>query len=97
MAKKVPMNWSKTLLRAAAAVLLMATGAGMGIWYANRSQGSGMAMGEVSPEYHELEQFYQREISSKQQELATFTGNQPEKYTTICSKLTWLCRSYAPN
>ncbi len=78
-AKRVHLNWQKTLLRAAAAVILMATGAGLGIWYSQQSNQAGMAMSEVSPEYRELEQFYQRDIRSKQQELATFTGNQPEE------------------
>lgn len=78
-AKKVRFEWQKTLLRAAASIVLLATGAGLGIWYSAQagSDRSGMAMSEVSAEYRELEQFYQRDIHVKQQQLSTFAGNQP--------------------
>ncbi len=77
-AKKVIVHWQRTLLRAAAAIALLITGVGAGIWYANSAAArqAGMAMGDVSTEYHELEQYYQRGIASQQQELATFTGNE---------------------
>ncbi len=78
-AKRVAIHWQKTLLRAAASIVLLATGAGLGIWYSAGAAAdrSGMAMSEVSSEYRELEQFYQRDINVKQQQLSTFTGNQP--------------------
>jgi hypothetical protein len=34
-------------------------------------------MSDVSGEYKELEQFYQRDITVKREKLATFTGSQP--------------------
>lgn len=79
-AKRVGMGWQRSLLRIAAALTLLITGVGVGIWYSNsaNSQG-GMAMSDVSTEYQELEQYYQRGIASQQQELATFTGNQPQE------------------
>ncbi len=77
---KVAFHWQKTLLRAAASIVLLATGVGAGIWYSNNSTSNqGMAMGDVSTEYQELEHYYQRGIASQQQELATFTGNQPQE------------------
>lgn len=80
-AKKVAFHWQKNLLRAAAAIVLLATGVGMGIWYSNSMAAgqAGMAMGDISAEYQELEQFYQRGITVQQQQLATFTGSQPQE------------------
>jgi hypothetical protein len=70
--------WSGTLMRIAAAITLLVTGAGMGIWYSQQSAGyNAMAMSDVSAEYAELEQYYQREITTKQQQLATFAGYHP--------------------
>jgi len=77
-AKKVTVHWQRALLRAAAAIALLITGVGAGIWYSNSAAArqAGMAMGDVSTEYQEIEQYYQRGIASQQQELATFTGNE---------------------
>ncbi len=69
-------NWQRSLLRAAASVALLVTGLGLGIWYARSGETPRMAMSEVSNEYAELEQYYQRDIAGKQQKLATFTGSQ---------------------
>lgn len=75
----IRVDWQRRLLRAAASVALLVTGMGIGLWYA-RSTGSaapgGMAMGEVSTEYRELEAYYQRDIAVKEEKLAQFTGNQ---------------------
>ncbi len=76
-AKIVGINWQRSLLRAAASVALLVTGLGLGIWYARSAETPAMAMSDVSNEYAELEQFFQRDISGKQQKLATFTGSQP--------------------
>ena len=76
-AKVVALPWTRQLLRAAASVALLLSGVGLGIWYAQSSQTPNMAMGEVSGEYREVEQFYQRDIAVKQQKLATFVGHQP--------------------
>lgn len=76
-AKVVHINWQRSLLRAAASVALLVTGLGLGIWYARSAETPAMAMSDVSNEYAELEQFFQRDISGKQQKLASFTGSQP--------------------
>ncbi len=72
-------GWQRNLLRAAAALALLITGMGAGMWYSQNNMGlmnqNGMAMSEVSTEYAELEAYYQREIESKQQQLAHFTSN----------------------
>lgn len=76
-AKVVGMPWTRHLLRAAAAIALLLAGVGLGIWYAGLKETPAMAMGDVSGEYREVEQYYQRDIAGKQQRLATFTGYQP--------------------
>lgn len=68
-------RFSAYFMRAAAAIALLITGMGAGFWYAQSSQPSEMAMSEVSSEYAELEQYYQRDIAAKQQRLASFTGS----------------------
>lgn len=74
----VQMDWRRSMMRIAASLALVVAGVGAGIWYERQdSIPSGMAMSEVSGEYAELEQYYQRGISAKQEKLATFTGNQP--------------------
>ncbi len=74
---KVHIGWQRSLMRAAASLALLVVGIGGGIWYERHANtSSGMAMGDVSGEYKELEQFYQRDISVKREKLATFTGSQ---------------------
>jgi len=75
---KVHIGWQRSILRIAASLALLVVGIGAGIWY-ERQDGTapGMAMGDVSGEYKELEQYYQRDISVKREKLASFTGNQP--------------------
>ncbi|MBK6995758.1 MAG: hypothetical protein IPH31_12810 [Lewinellaceae bacterium] len=74
---KVHIGWQRSIMRIAASLVLLVVGIGGGIWYERQGgHPSGMAMSEVSGEYAELEQFYQRGISVKQEKLATFTGNQ---------------------
>ena len=75
-ARTIPVYWRRTLLRIAASLALLLTGVGIGIWYAGGSgqKTPGMAMSAVSAEYAELEQYYQRDINSKQQKLASFTA-----------------------
>lgn len=72
----VRMPWQRQLLRIAASLTLLLAGIGIGTWYA-RSTAQGMDMADVSTEYREIEQYYQRDIAAKQQKLATFTGNRP--------------------
>lgn len=82
-AKIVRVDWRRHLLRAAASVALVVAGMGLGLWYANNANATaetgGMAMGEVSAEYKELEDFYRRDIAVKEEKLARFTGNQPDE------------------
>lgn len=73
-AKVVHLSWYRTLSRLAAAIALLIAGVSIGIWYARADANNGMAMGELSTEYAELEQYYQRDISTKQQKLATFAS-----------------------
>lgn len=71
-ARSIRVHWNRTLLRIAASIALLITGIGIGMWYAGTSAQPGMAMSEVSAEYAELEQYYQRDITAKQEKLATF-------------------------
>jgi hypothetical protein len=69
--------WGRALLRAAAAVALLLTGAGLGIWYAgttNNRAAQGLSLSELSPEYAELERYYQHDIAGKKEKLAEFAG-----------------------
>lgn len=72
----VRVSWQRNLIRAAASIALLVVGLGAGIWYARSTDGSGMAMAEISPEYAELEQYYKHDIRGKKDKLATFTGSQ---------------------
>lgn len=75
-AKIIRVHWGRHLMRAAAAIGLLVAGVGLGIWYAgDRGQNAGMALGDVSAEYAELEGFYQRDIAVKEEKLVAFTGN----------------------
>lgn len=76
-AKIVRVHWGRHLMRAAAAIALLIAGVGLGIWYAgaNHAQNEGMALGDVSAEYAELENYYRRDIAGKQEKLVAFTGN----------------------
>jgi hypothetical protein len=69
-------EYSKVLMRIAAGLALLITCFGAGMWYAKSAINGGneMAMSEVSNEYAELEEFYQRDIAGKTQKLATFTS-----------------------
>jgi hypothetical protein len=76
---KVTMGWQRSILRAAASIALLLTGVGLGLWYAHHDEKAiaGMAMSDVSHEYAELEQYYQRDIAGKQVKLSSFSGSQP--------------------
>lgn len=69
-AKVVSVNWRQNLMRAAAAIALLIAGINIGIWYGADAAQAGMSMSDVSTEYAELEQYYQRDITSKQNKLA---------------------------
>lgn len=75
-AKIIPLNWQRNLLRIAASIALLLTGLSAGIWYAGSNHNAGMAMADVSPEYAELENHYEHDITNKKAKLATFTGSQ---------------------
>lgn len=78
-AKVVRVHWQRSLLRAAASVALLVVGMAAGMWYAgNANAHGGMALSEISAEYAEVEQYYQRDIATKQEKLATFTSNRDE-------------------
>ncbi|HND89410.1 MAG TPA: hypothetical protein PK971_13840, partial [Saprospiraceae bacterium] len=83
LARRVSLFSPATLLRAAASVSLLLLGVGLGMWYAQRADApgaiAGMAMGEVSAEYRELEDYYRRDIAGKEERLARFAGHQPEE------------------
>ncbi len=67
--------WTRQLMRAAAAIALIISCFGAGWWFARSGQTpDGMAMSAVSPEYAELENFYQRDIAGKQEKLASFAS-----------------------
>ena len=87
--KMVHMTWQRHLLRIAASLTLLIAGIGIGTWYARASQNS-MDMADVSSEYGELEQFYERDIATKQQKLATFTGNRPAEVNTDLQQLDYI-------
>jgi len=77
-AKVVHIGWQRSIMRIAASIALLVAGIGGGIWYERQASASqGMAMGQVSIEYAELEQYYQREISSNRKKLASYAGSQP--------------------
>lgn len=87
-AKTVHMPWYRMLSRLAAAIALLIAGVGIGIWYAGQqATESGMAMGDLSKEYAELEQYYQRDIAAKQQKLATFAAYQDENVSDDLSQM----------
>ena len=74
---KVHIGWRNSIMRIAASLALLVVGIGGGIWYERQGDfASGMAMSDVSGEYKELEQYYQRDISVKREKLASFTGSQ---------------------
>lgn len=79
-AKTVHMGWQRNLLRVAAALALLVSGISIGIWYgqSNSATPPGMAMSEVSAEYAELEQYYQRDITAKQEKLSTLVSYQDD-------------------
>lgn len=70
-------GWKQRLLRAAAAVALLATALAAGIWYGRSTAANAMAMSQVSPEYAELEQYYQRHINGQKAQLVSLGGSQP--------------------
>ncbi len=78
--KMVRMHWQRNLLRIAAALAFLISGISIGIWYAqtNGAMQPGMAMSDVSSEYAELEQYYQRDITAKQEKLTTLVSYQDE-------------------
>jgi hypothetical protein len=80
-ARIVSFSWGRTLLRAAAAITLLLTGAGLGIWYTGQSNQSaqGLSLSEVSSEYAELERYYQGDIAVKKEKLASFAGYRDEE------------------
>lgn len=79
--KVVRVHWERSLVRIAAAVVLLIAGVNIGIWYSGSTAQPGMAMSEVSSEYAELEQFYQRDISAKREKLASFATYRDETVT----------------
>lgn len=72
----IPVNWQRHLTRIAASIALLVIGLSAGIWYARSNDASGMAMADVSPEYAELENHFEHDITDKKAKLATFTGSQ---------------------
>ncbi len=75
-AKVIPLHWQRHLMRFAASIALLVVGLSAGIWYARSSDNTGMSMADVSPEYAEIEQYYEHDITDKKDKLAMFTGSQ---------------------
>lgn len=74
-------QWQGWVVRIAAAVALLLTGLAGGIWYAKNDTApvvaskDGIELREMSSEYAELQDYYERDIAGKQQKLATFSSN----------------------
>jgi hypothetical protein len=74
-------QWQGWVVRIAAAVALLLTGLAVGIWYAKNDAApvaaskDGIELREMSSEYAELQDYYERDIAGKAQKLATFTSN----------------------
>ncbi len=87
--KTVHVHWYRGWQRIAASIALLIAGIGIGIWYAQSSgqASSGMAMSDVSSEYAELEQYYQRDISAKQEKLATLVSNPDNELNNDLSQM----------
>jgi hypothetical protein len=83
---------ARWLVRLAAALALLITGLGVGIWYGQGLATDEMKMSQVSNEYAELEQYYQRDIANKQAQLASFTGSQPSDVLTDLEQLDLVMR-----
>jgi hypothetical protein len=79
-AKTIGLFAQGRLFRAAAAIALLLTATGVGYWFGTQQPDTpaGMGMADVSMEYAELEQYYQRDIASKQQELTRLASNRDE-------------------
>jgi len=86
IAKKVSINWQRSLIRVAASLTLLIAGIGIGTWYAQYSS-DGMQMADVSSEYAELERYYQSDIAGKQRKLASFSGNRPAEVEVDLAQL----------
>jgi hypothetical protein len=73
-APTLKVTWVHRALRVAAAIALLITGAGMGIWYTQyqNNQMAGLRLGDVSAEYAELERVYEQDIAAKQAQLVNF-------------------------
>ncbi len=71
-APPIRLHWMRSLRLAAAAVALLIAGIGIGLWYGAARSGSAaeMALGDLSPEYAELENYLQREIQVRQERLS---------------------------
>jgi hypothetical protein len=72
------LTFTRRLLRVAAAMALLLSGVGIGMWLTSPpAQTPGqVALHNIAPELAEMEQFYKRDIQFKQQKLQQFTDNE---------------------
>lgn len=87
--REVHINWRRNLLRIAAAVTLLVIGMSIGIRYARfqDDRAAGMSMSDVSSEYAELEQYYQRDISNKTEKLTSLVSYKDEDLNDDLSQM----------
>lgn len=71
-APNLRVSWYSRLSRVAAAIVFIAGGAALGLWYSASGHPDGMRMAQVSPAYAELENHYVSEIEGKERQLARY-------------------------
>lgn len=81
---RVRIRWIQHLRVAAAVLVLLCAGGAMGVYWSS-SQDKVTALADVSPEYAEMQQYFDREIQSKMAQLASY--NQADAVLTDINEL----------